>query len=232
MTDKKDTESQTKKDCKDITVLLKTYKNATFKKIYLTQQNSDTFCTPSFKLGTPCVADSKEYYLWLKGTRPLVLFIVNHIWATEREKKRKREREREISVLHLRLFSMERPFLITFYLCIAVKLAQTKLVLSNWNDVKWILVAHPKQEREGEREVIVNIFNWTLVLQNIIAALWSWSSKLNHSNHSSNQLQRADSQPSKNQVFFFHSFHWVLVDIKGAAPSMGLVFQLSGESTC
>ena len=152
MTDKKDTESQTKKDCKDITVLLKTYKNATFKKIYLTQQNSDTFCNPSFKLGTPCVAGSKEYYLWLKGTRPLVLFIVNHIWATEREKKRKREREREISVLHLRLFSMERPFLITFYLCIAVQLAQTKLVLSNWNDVKWILVAHPKQERERERE--------------------------------------------------------------------------------
>ena len=57
------------------------------------------------------------------------------------------------------------------------------------------------RKREREREVIVNIFNWTLVLQNIIAALWSWSSKLNHSNHSSNQLQRAGSQPSKNQVF-------------------------------
>ena len=40
MTDKKDTESQTKKDCKDITVLLKTYKNVTFKKdiSYTTEQ--------------------------------------------------------------------------------------------------------------------------------------------------------------------------------------------------
>ena len=40
MTDKKDTESQTKKDCKDITVLLKTYKKCYFQKdiSYTTEQ--------------------------------------------------------------------------------------------------------------------------------------------------------------------------------------------------